>query len=976
MAVTLGDALLYIKGNRDGLDETLSTSKSDTKSWASSLGGSVNKLVGGVIVGAVAAGTAAIVSLGVQAFSTSSQINDVVNNFQSGLNVSREEAEALGEVAVNVFKNNFGDSIAEAGNAVEIVRAKLSDLSKEEMQQVTEDAFKIRDAFDVDVGDSIAATSTLMKNFGLTSKEATDFIAAGFQDGLPDDFLDTINEYSTQFAETGATADQFFSVIKSGAAEGALGTDKAADMIKEFRLRILDGSSATDDAIKTLFGFGGAMVDNSDAISSSNEKLQKYRDQLALAKVRQSEFNDKTKESTRLASQQKIDELTKKIQAEESALSKLAATQGTYAEGVEGLIDFEGGMTGFFDALESGQISQIEAFDIIRQGLANVEDESTRMQLGVALMGTQFEDLGTQAALSIDLTNTKMEDLAGATDALEAQYNNLGSMWEGFRRRAILALRPVGDKLLEIGNRIMPRVQTAFDWFERILPPIMDVASLALEGLFNSFEFLIDLFNNDLLPVIKSDVLPVFNSISDWILGTAWPAIQRFGLQLWEFLKPLIAVAGEFVGWKDVLMAVGSVIVASLIPVLGSVVAAAAPVIATGAAIAAVFAGLVALFSLIRNAWENDWNGIRTTVIDAWESTIKPSLFALWEWLKVRVPEAIMALQAAWSVIWPIISEFLSATWEGVLKPVLTALWEWLKVRVPEAIKVAQEFFNTILLPALKIIGDFLTDKVVPVLSALYDWLKVKVPQAIQAVKQFWDNTLYPVLEQLWIFMTETVLPIIADFVNLLMVDLVAAFIEVKAFWDDTLKPVLQSMYDFFVQYLLPVWDALLNVISAIGQKGATEIKNAWEKIKPVLEKMKDFIADNVTPKVEALKEAFGGLNDFLGGVFKTTLESIKNLLNALKEALDSGLLGLKDFLGSMAEWLNSIAGIISGDGGVGDDVFERTTPEGLGGGANQFGRIGTETVIEQYNLTIYSSAPVEPIVDDFNLMKARRSVA
>jgi len=889
LAVTLGDAILFIKGNREGLDETLSTSEKGAKTWASSLGSSVNKLVGGVIVGAVAAGAAAIVGLGVQAFNTSSQINDVVNDLQAGLNVSREEAEALGEVAVNVFKNNFGDSIADAGAAVESVRAKLGDLSKEEMQQVTEDAFKIRDAFDVDVADSVAATSTLMKNFGLTSKEATDFIAAGFQEGLPDDFLDTINEYSTQFKETGATADQFFSVIKSGAAEGALGTDKAADMIKEFRLRILDGSKATEEAVENLFGLGA--------------------------------------------------------------------------------MDIEGGMTGFFDAIESGQISQIEAFDMIKNGLADVEDESTRMQLGVALMGTQFEDLGTQAALSIDITNTKMSDLAGATEALDAQYNNLGSMWEGFKRRALLGLRPVGDKLLEIGNRIMPRIQTAFDWFERVLPPIMEVAAWAIEKLFNSFEFLIDLFNNDLLPVIRNDVLPVFNSITDWIFGTAWPALQTFGRQLWEFLEPLIAVVGEFIGWKDVLMAVGAVILAALIPVLGSVAAAASPLIATGLAISAIFFGLVALFSLVRNAWENDWNGIRTTLTDAWEGSIKPGLLDFWEWLKVKVPEAIAALQLAWSVVWPIISEFLSSTWEGVIKPVLTALWSWLKVKVPEAIKVAKDFFNNSLLPALKTTGEFLAKNVVPILIRLWEWLKVKVPEAIKTVRVFWDTVLYPALEELWIFMTETVLPIIKEFVDWLMINVPLAFAEVKAFWDDTLKPVLQSMYDFFVRYLLPVWEALLNVIGAIGQRGATEIKNAWEKMKPVLEKMKNFIAENVTPKVEALKLAFSGLNDFLGGVFKTTLESVKNLLNNLKEALDSGLSGLKDFLDNMAEWLNSISGII---GGGGDGGGTSPTPGVLG---NQFGRQAAESTVEHhYHLTINTSASVEPIVDDFNLMKAGRS--
>jgi hypothetical protein len=83
------------------------------------------------------------------------------------------------------------------------------------------------------------------------------------------------------------------------------------------------------------------------------------------------------------------------------------------------------------------------------------------MQAGVALLGTQFEDLGTQGALSLSLTGTKMGDLAGATDNLNAKYTTLPSLLEGGMRQFQTALLPVADLLLQVGNVALPIVSAA-----------------------------------------------------------------------------------------------------------------------------------------------------------------------------------------------------------------------------------------------------------------------------------------------------------------------------------------------------------------------------------------------------------------------------------------------------------------------------------------------------------------------------------
>lgn len=67
--------------------------------------------------------------------------------------------------------------------------------------------------------------------------------------------------------------------------------------------------------------------------------------------------------------------------------------------------------------------------------------------------------------------------MGGATAALDVRYNSLGEAAEGYKRRALLALEPVGSTLLNLANSVMPLVDAAFAFFEtRIAPSIQIVA--------------------------------------------------------------------------------------------------------------------------------------------------------------------------------------------------------------------------------------------------------------------------------------------------------------------------------------------------------------------------------------------------------------------------------------------------------------------------------------------------------------------
>lgn len=251
MAFKLADALVYLASDDSKLSSGLEDAKGKTQSFAST----ATSLLGGAVVGASVAAAGAIIGIGTAAFNVSQDTATATADIAASLGLPIEEAQKFADVARQVYGNNFADSVQDAGAAVAELAKQLGLTADDPaLQTLTENAFRLRDVFGVDVNESVDAVKTLMENFGVSSEEAFDMLAAGYQKGLDrsGDFLDTIGEYSTQFANGGATAGEFFSLLESGLQGGMLGTDKAADAFKEFRLRIQDGSSLTAESLAAI----------------------------------------------------------------------------------------------------------------------------------------------------------------------------------------------------------------------------------------------------------------------------------------------------------------------------------------------------------------------------------------------------------------------------------------------------------------------------------------------------------------------------------------------------------------------------------------------------------------------------------------------------------------------------------------------------------------------------------------------------
>lgn len=197
---------------------------------------------------------AAIAGIATAALATAATMDSEGAKMEAALGLPTAEAERFKEIAADAYARGYGDDLADSFDAVIIAQQKFGDNADVDIAQVIENASKLHKVFDIDISASLGATSTLMNNFGLTSEQAFDFIAAGYQKGLDGsgDFIESITEYSTQFANGGADAGAFFSVLETGFQEGVIGTDYAADAFGEFRKRIEDGSKTTRESLELI----------------------------------------------------------------------------------------------------------------------------------------------------------------------------------------------------------------------------------------------------------------------------------------------------------------------------------------------------------------------------------------------------------------------------------------------------------------------------------------------------------------------------------------------------------------------------------------------------------------------------------------------------------------------------------------------------------------------------------------------------
>jgi len=134
----------------------------------------------------------------------------------------------------------------------------ITNLTGTDLRETTAEIKALSDTFDADYNEILFAANALTKSYSDQNVEFADslkLIEQGFiaSAGANDNFLDQLQEYAVQAAETGITQEQLLEILIRSTQEGIF-SDKGIDLIKEGGLRIREETTATREALTDAFG--------------------------------------------------------------------------------------------------------------------------------------------------------------------------------------------------------------------------------------------------------------------------------------------------------------------------------------------------------------------------------------------------------------------------------------------------------------------------------------------------------------------------------------------------------------------------------------------------------------------------------------------------------------------------------------------------------------------------------------------------
>ena len=185
-----------------------------------------------------------IKEFGAGALEAFDQVQGSQQKLQNAFGLTAEEAETLTNTARGLARDGFVPSMEEASEAIRIVKSNLKGLDDQGLQGITEQAIALEKTFGMDMDETMRGVNALMTAYGLTAQEAMDYVTVGAQNGLDKthELGDNLAEYATLFHDAGWSAEDMFQILQAGLDSGAYNLDKTNDLIKEFGIRIADGT--------------------------------------------------------------------------------------------------------------------------------------------------------------------------------------------------------------------------------------------------------------------------------------------------------------------------------------------------------------------------------------------------------------------------------------------------------------------------------------------------------------------------------------------------------------------------------------------------------------------------------------------------------------------------------------------------------------------------------------------------------------
>lgn len=364
-----------------------------------------------------------------------------------------------------------------------------------------------------------------------------------------------------------------------------------------------------------------------------------------------------------------------------------------------------------FTSWQNGGATQKQVIDSIVADIGNCTNQQEALNLAALAFGTMAEDGNLKFITSLTSVGSTYDSVKGSAQGMFDATTTPMQQMESNTRKLQQALVPLGEKLAELANAILPPlvsvITTIGGWFERLPGPVQNFV------------------------IILGALLAAFTA-----------------------LTPVIAAISVAMGALNISML---------------------PIIAVIAAVAAAIAGIIAIiqnWGAITQWFGELWNTICTGIgamvdsLKAWFSNLWTHLQSVWEGICNVVQTAVMLLgsiiQGAvdiitlpFQMIWENCKGIVSSVWEGIksvvssaihavsstissvmgaIKNVISTVWNAISSKVSSVLNTIKTTVSTVF-NAVKSVASSIWNGIKSVISSVVDGIKSKVGSVFNGVK-------------------------------------------------------------------------------------------------------------------------------------------------------------------------------------------------------------------------------------------------
>lgn len=580
---------------------------------------------------------------------TAMDFGNAQSSMQNTMGLTATDAQKATDIVRDVFSNGMVDSVEEANEAVQdVINGFGTMTNSSDWGTLSNNLVAIAKHAGVDVKDAVNASSQAMKTLGLTSDQATDLISQGLQDGLNknDDFLDTVNEYAPTFQDAGISAGGMLAVLNAGMDAGAFNTDKTADAIKEFQLRLTSGqldepmkqfSKSTQDAFAQ---FKDGKATSAEVMASVGQDLSKMPADKAKAAVQGigTQFEDL---------------------GQQASSSLLMATKET---------EKTTGATKKMNEQTPGE-KWTSALNTLKTAFSDVVIQMTPLLNNLADLVKWFNNL-----------SPTVKNVIGIVGGIAAAFAVLAPVFAGISG-AIGIIVPLIGGIISVVGAVVGAIGSVVAVLSG--PVLLIIAAVAaaiaiIIGVFKNWGSIVswikdvwgDMVNN--VKAIWNDLILSINiGIANFQIwwGNIWNAIKQKVSDIWNGIKDMFAnvvntivtaVSNKFNEMKN---------------------------------------GISNIFNAIKSTASNVWNGIKSAISSV-VNGIKSTVTNIWNGIKSVTSSVFNAIKSTASSVWNGIKSTISSVVNGIkstvsgvwngIKSVTTSVWNGIKSAITAPIRAAK----------------------------------------------------------------------------------------------------------------------------------------------------------------------------------------------------------------------------------------------------------------------------------------------